>query len=129
MSPNKDIIVQPFEIRVDGYPETATYYAATSSKARYVVYDNYFADNCSFKEFLGRVHVRKGVGAEGFGEEILVSGELAYRVPDTPHLEKYQVRFVHPGSDVLRYSHPNDVTPVGQKKQQLKNEDRTALHR
>ena len=101
------LLVKPYSVRVDGFPEL-TYYGASPGQARAAAWRNYSESfECPFKDFLRISRVRKGVAECGFGERIVVAGQDAFRVPMRNH--GHYVGFVRPGETQVHLSHPRDV--------------------
>ena len=99
--------VKPYSVAVDGFMPI-TYYAASPGKARAKAFRDYsvaFSD-CTFHRFLCLSSVHKGTPGAGYGEEILVEGEPAYRIPIN---EGHYVGFCRPGGEEVMRCHPRDV--------------------
>lgn len=102
-----DFLIKRYCVAVVGFPDVY-FFARSPGQARAKAWNAYTHadDRCTFKRFLqiSRVTRHRRV-PPGFGDEIMVGDEPAYRVSS----DSQYVQFVRPGSDVILNSHPLDV--------------------
>lgn len=100
-----EFIVRTYSVKVEGFPKHQ-YLAATPARARVRAWWAYCAyRHVSFREFLMISTLRRIDDRPGLGKPIMVGGLPAFWVGD----DRQYIHFVRPHSDVIIYSHPNDV--------------------
>ncbi|ARB06062.1 hypothetical protein FDH38_gp008 [Dinoroseobacter phage vB_DshS-R5C] len=105
-----DFLIKRYCVAVVGFPDVY-FYASSPGKARSKAWESYLHadDRCSFKRFMqiSRVTRCRRV-PDGFGDEIMVGDERAYRIG----FNGQYVQFVRPCCDVILNSHPLDVKEI-----------------
>lgn len=107
---HSDFLIKRYCVSVVGFPDVF-YYARSPGQARSKAWDAYLHadDRCTFKRFLQISRVTRCLRVPpGFGDEIMVADERAYRI----EFNGQYVQFVRPGSDVILNSHPLDVKEI-----------------
>lgn len=103
-----DFIVRRYRVTADGFP-AYTFLAATPGRARVRAWWSYCSyRDVSFGEFLKISSIERAEDDPALGREILVGGQRAFWVGQ----DRQYVHFVRPHTDVVIYSHPNDVAEL-----------------
>lgn len=103
-----DFVVRTYSVMADGFPGY-TFLAATPARARVRAWWSYCSyRHVTFGEFLKISSIKRAEDHPDLGKEILVGGARAFWVGQ----DRQYVHFVRPNTDVVVYSHPNDVAAV-----------------